>query len=49
MNRSLSSPKRRSKRLKDRNKALHGSFELNPLGCDTDVTGILAFEKVAGI
>ena len=27
----------------------YGSFELNPLGCDTDVTGILAFEKVAGI
>jgi hypothetical protein len=27
---------------------VYGSFELNPLGCDEDVTGILAFEKVAG-
>ena len=24
---------------------LYGSFQLNPLGCDTDITGILAFEK----
>ena len=28
---------------------LYGSFELNPLGCDTDNTGILAFENMGGI
>lgn len=28
---------------------LYGSWELNPLGCDTDNTGILSFENVGGI